>query len=148
MRKNPMVLIFLFAASMIALGQDGSSTPDNKALVAKARSMYVDSETFYMKKERLQSCLLKSPEFKAWNLQITSDKNAADLVVEVKRIVFTNHFTYTVTDRATNIVVMAGKVDSLAGTVYQMIADNIVHTMKEFRGNPLPARQKDSDKQE
>jgi hypothetical protein len=50
---------------------------------------------------------------------------------------FTNHFTYTVTDRATDTIVMAGKVDSLAGTVYGLIADEIVHKMKVFRGDPL-----------
>jgi hypothetical protein len=32
---------------------------------------------------------------------------------------------------------MAGKVDSLAGTVYGLIADEIVHKMKVFRGDPL-----------
>jgi hypothetical protein len=37
---------------------------------------------------------------------------------------------------------MAGKVDSLAGTVYGLIADEIVHKMKEFRGDPLAAQAK------
>jgi hypothetical protein len=36
---------------------------------------------------------------------------------------------------------LAGKVDSLAGTVYGLIADEIVHKMKVLRGNPLPAQQ-------
>jgi hypothetical protein len=58
----------------------------------------------------------------------------------VKRIPFSNHFTYTVTDRRTETIVMAGKVDSLAGTVYGLIADEIVHKMKGFRGDPLTAQ--------
>jgi hypothetical protein len=136
------VLFVLLAVSITASAQDASSVPSNRDLVARAKSVYVDSETFYMKRERLESCLLKSPEFKAWNLQITNNKEAADLWVEVKRIPFTNHFTYTVTDRGTEIILMAGKVDSLGGTVYQMISDNIIHTMKEFRGDPLPHEDK------
>jgi hypothetical protein len=42
-----------------------------------------------------------------------------------------------VTDRVTETVVMAGQVDSLAGTVHGLIADEIVHKMKVFRGDPL-----------
>jgi hypothetical protein len=75
-------------------------------------------------------------------MQITNRKNLADLLVQVKRVPFSNHFNYTVTDRQTQTVVMAGKVDSLAGTVYGLIADEIVHKMKEFRGDPLAAQAK------
>jgi hypothetical protein len=142
MHKNQILTCVLFAISLAALAQEASSIPTNKELAARAKSVYVDSETFYMKRERLEGCLLKSDEFKAWNLQITNNKNAADLWVEVKRIPFTNHFTYTVTDRNTEIIIMAGKVDSLGGTVYQMISDRIIHTMKEFRGDPLPQQEK------
>lgn len=51
----------------------------------------------------------------------------------VKRVPFSNHFNYTVTDRRAKTIVMAGKVDSLAGTVYGLIADEIVHKMKVYR---------------
>ncbi|HZU34158.1 MAG TPA: hypothetical protein VFB79_23820, partial [Candidatus Angelobacter sp.] len=101
--------------------------------------LYVDSDTFYMKREQLQSSLLGRDEFKAWDLQIIERKDLADLIVNVKRVPFSNHFIYTVTDRETTTVVMAGKVDSLAGTVYGLIADEIVHKMKDFRGSPLAA---------
>ncbi len=77
--------------------------------------------------------MLGRKEFKAWDLQITADARRADLWVRVRRVPFTNHFTYTVTDRETETVVMAGKVDSLAGTVYGLIADEIVHKMKVYR---------------
>jgi hypothetical protein len=115
--------------------------PTNKELVSRARSVYVESKTFYMKHEHLESSLLGRAEFKAWEMQITNRKNLADLLVQVKRVPFSNHFNYTVTDRQTQTVVMAGKVDSLAGTVYGLIADEIVHKMKEFRGDPLAKTQ-------
>ena len=67
--------------------------------------------------------------------------NLADLVVHVNRIPFSNHFTYTVTDRETATIVMAGKVDSLAGTVYGQIAKEIVEKMVRLRGNPLHPQQ-------
>ena len=93
-----------------------------------------------MKREALQSSLLGRAEFKAWEMQITQKKQLADLWIEVRRVPFSNHFSYTVTDRGTETIVMAGKVDSLAGTVYGLIADEIVHKMKVFRGSPVPGQ--------
>ena len=141
---------FLFLAlvliSSAGFAQDSSRLPDNKELVAKARSLYVDSDTFYMKPEALRSSLLGRAEFKAWDLQITGKRDLADLVVRVHRIPFSNHFTYSVTDRDTATIVMAGKVDSLAGTVYGQIAKEIVEKMVRLRGNPLPHDLKSNDK--
>ena len=138
--KRLFFLTLISLISSVSFAQHGSRLPDNRELVTKAHSFYVDSDTFYMKPEALQSSLLGRPEFKAWDLQITGRRDLADLVIRVHRIPFSNHFTYTVTDRETETVVMAGKVDSLAGTVYGLIADEIVHKMKVLRGDPLPAQ--------
>jgi hypothetical protein len=140
-RKTFFVIICTITA--MGLAQTKPHIPDNKELVARARSLYVESDTFYMKRENLESSLLGRAEFKAWDLQITANPRRADMWVRVRRVPFTNHFTYTVTDRETETIVMAGKVDSLAGTVYGLIADEIVHKMKVYRGDPLaqPAQQ-------
>jgi len=138
--KRLLFLALISLISSVSFAQQGSRLPDNKELVTKAHSFYVDSDTFYMKPEALQSSLLGRAEFKAWDLQITGRKDLADLVIRVHRIPFSNHFTYTVTDHDTATIVMAGKVDSLAGTVYGLIADEIVHKMKVLRGDPLPAQ--------
>jgi hypothetical protein len=80
--------------------------------------------------------LLGRPEFKAWDLQVSGNEERADMLIVVKRIPFTNHFTYTVTDRSTDTIVMAGAIDSLGGTVYGLIADEIVQKMKAIREEP------------
>ena len=110
--------------------------PNNKELVAKAKSFYVYSDTFFMKREQLESSLLGRPEFKTWDLQVSGNEERADMIIVVKRIPFTNHFTYTVTARPTDTIVMAGAVDSLGGTVYGLIADEIVQKMKTLRDEP------------
>jgi hypothetical protein len=138
--KRLFFLTLISIISSVSFAQQGSRLPDNKELVTKAHSFYVDSDTFYMKPEALQSSLLGRAEFKAWDLQITGRRDLADLVIRVHRIPFSNHFTYTVTDRDTATIVMAGKVDSMAGTVYGLIADEIVHKMKVLRGESLPAK--------
>ena len=137
-KKTASFLIVLLAAALVFAQQD--TIPDNRQLVARAKTIYVESDTFYMKRENLESSLLGRPEFKAWDLQITGRKNLADLLIKVKRIPFSNHFNYTVRDRQTDTIVMAGKVDSLAGTVYGLIADEIVHKMKVLRGTPIPGQ--------
>jgi len=140
-RKSTVFLFIVFLliafAATTAVGQSKKRLPSNQELVSRAKSVYVDSDTFYMKRENLESSLLGREEFKAWELQITGKREFADLVISVRRVPFRNHFIYTVTDTETDTVVMAGKVDSLGGTVYGLIADEIVHKMKVFRGDPL-----------
>jgi hypothetical protein len=138
--KRYLLLSLILAVSAAATAQPGSRLPDNRELVSRARSFYVRSDTFYMKREALESSLLGQKEFKAWNLQITGKEELADMLVRVKRVPFSNHFSYTVTDRATDTIVMAGKVDSLAGTVYGRIAKEIVDKMVVLRGDPIPAQ--------
>ena len=136
MKRLLLFNLFLFV-SATSLAQSSSMLPDNRELVSRARSFYVRSDTFFMKREALESSLLGQAEFKAWDLQITGKEQLADMVVRVKRVPFSNHFSYTVTDRGTSTIVMAGKVDSIAGTVYGLIAREIVDKMVRFRGNPL-----------
>src|SRR6478609_7281588 len=135
--KRLFFLTLMAFISSVGLAQQGSRLPDNRELVTRARSYYVETDTFYMKREALESSLLGQAEFKAWDLQITGKQELADMVVRVKRVPFSNHFSYTVTDRETDTIVMAGKVDSLRGTVYGRVAKEIVEKMARLRGNAL-----------
>jgi hypothetical protein len=143
--KRLLFLTLIAFISSAGLAQQSSRLPDNRELVTKARSYYVETDTFYMKREALESSLLGQKEFKVWDLQVTGRKDLADMIVNVKRVPFSNHFSYTVTDRDTETIVMAGKVDSLAGTVYGRIAKEIVDKMKVLRGDPL---QPESDRKQ
>lgn len=134
---KPILFLALLIVSAAGLLAQSSRLPDNKELVSKAHSFYVVSDTFYMKREALESSLLGQKEFKAWDLQITGREEFADMIVRVKRVPFSNHFSYTVTDHDTSTIVMAGKVDSLAGTVYGLIAKEIVDKMVRLRGDPV-----------
>jgi hypothetical protein len=136
--KRFLFLTLFLVISSAGFAQQNPQLPHNKELVSRARSFYVQSDTFYMKREALESSLLGQAEFKAWDLQITGNEALADMLIRVKRVPFSNHFSYTVTDRGTDTIVMAGKVDSLAGTVYGQIAKEIVEKMVRLRGDPLP----------
>ena len=138
--KRLLFITFIALISSVGFAQQSSRLPDNRELVTKARSFYVETDTFYLKREALERSLLGQAEFKAWNLQITGKETLADMIVRVKRVPFSNHFSYTVTDRETDTIVMAGKVDSLRGTVYGRIAKEMVEKMVALRGSPLPAK--------
>src|SRR5258708_31763144 len=135
LKKTILLLICAATVAGLAQGQQ-PGLPSNKELAAKAKSLYIDSDTFYMKREQLQSSLLGRAEFKAWDLQITGRGDLADLLVHVKRIPFSNHFTYTVTDRRTETIIMAGQEDSLSGTIYCPNGDENGLNKKEFRREP------------
>jgi hypothetical protein len=146
--KRFLYLAFVLVISSAGFAQRSTRLPDNrlpdnKELVSRARSFFVQTDTFYMKREALESSLLGQAEFKAWDLQITGRQDLADMLVRVKRVPFSNHFSYTVTDRGTDTIVMAGKVDSLRGTVYGRIAKEIVEKMARLRGNPLSSPKPD-----
>jgi len=143
--KRYLFFTLFLAFSAVAIAQQNPQLPHNKELVSRARSFYVQSDTFYMKREALESSLLGQKEFKAWDLQITGNEALADMLIRVKRVPFSNHFSYTVTDRATDTIVMAGKVDSLARTVYGRIAKEIVDKMVALRGNPIPAQKPEQE---
>ncbi|HLJ89182.1 MAG TPA: hypothetical protein VKZ53_20355 [Candidatus Angelobacter sp.] len=148
LKKIRVILLFAVVGTALAHAQSArniqptanqSPIPDNRELMLRAKSFYVHSDTFFMKREELESSLLGRKEFKDWDLQITNKMQQADLLVRVRRIPFTNHFTYTVTDRLTETIALAGTVDSLAGTVHGLIADEIIHKMKVMRATPPAA---------
>ena len=130
---NRTIFLLLMAASVLSFSQSKPGIPDNREIISRARSFYIESDTIFMKREQLESSLLGQPDFKAWNLQVTNRKNLADLWVEVKRIPLTGVFMYTVTDRATETVVMSGEVHQLEGFVHASVAREIMEKMKQLR---------------
>ena len=53
------------------LGPAGLAAAGQQRTGDKSRSYYVETDTFYMKREALESSLLGQKEFKAWDLQVT-----------------------------------------------------------------------------
>jgi hypothetical protein len=51
--KRFLFLTLISFISSVSFAQQGSRLPDNKELVSKARSFYVETDTFYMKREAL-----------------------------------------------------------------------------------------------
>lgn len=136
-----LIFFLLLTLSVTGFAQSGPRIPGTKELITNARSYYIASDTTFMKREQLESALLGHAEFKAWDLQITNRRDLADMIIYVKRLPFTGIFTYTVTDRETQTVVMSGEVHQVEGLIHASVAREIVDKMKKYRGDPLAAPQ-------
>jgi hypothetical protein len=141
-RRNFMLrkaCIIVFCAALTAMGQTTPNDTSNRTLLAKARKIFVESHTHFVKKEEVEKGLLKRKELEEWGIQVTSNRLDADLVLTLKRAAFQNNFPYTLTDRATGTVVFGGEVNSLGGTVPGKIAAALAKKIKELRtAKPAP----------
>ncbi|HEX7959480.1 MAG TPA: hypothetical protein VF493_06155 [Terriglobales bacterium] len=131
------ILLGVLAAVSVAWSQDNPA-PSTKELLSRDKVFFVESGTFYVKKEEIEKGLLKRKEFEKWGLQVSQLRNEADLILLVKRAPFQNNFPYTVTDRRTGIVVLGGEVNSLGGTVPGKIAGQIVDKLKKVYEPKIP----------
>ena len=109
-----------------------------RALLARARTVYVASDTSYFEEVQLQNELRKRDEFDAWQLVILDGyerRNTADLIVVIDRPLFTFTFTYKLTDRATGIVLAAGKVTAFDGNAAApKLASRVIEELRRARG--------------
>lgn len=109
-----------------------------KALLGRARILYIDSSTDYFEAVQLQNALRKRSEVDAWQLAMVDGwdkRNVADIVIEIDRPLFTFTFTYKVTNRENGILLAAGKVNAFDGNAAApMLADRIVEEIRKARG--------------
>ena len=97
-----------------------------------AKSIYVTSSSLLVGSSVVEDKLQKRPEFSQLGLVITRDLDSADLILQLDHDVFTK-YVYTVTDRRTAILVAAGKLSSLGGTVAGKVAKRFLEQVQEAR---------------
>lgn len=109
------------------------SERDATAILGSARTIYIWSRTVFVKQEVIESALLKRDDYRQSGLLITKDRDAADLVLTVRRANFTTEYPYDVVDQRTRLVVAGGKVNSLFGTAAGKIANGFMKQIKKAR---------------
>ena len=115
-----------------------------KALLSRARVVFIRSDTSFFDSVQLQNALRKREEFDTWQLAIIdgwSKQDIADIVIEVDRPLFTYDFTYKITDRRNDIILAIGKVTAFDGNIAApMLAKRIIKDMKAARGEDKPKK--------
>src|ERR1700752_1569652 len=109
-----------------------------KALLRRARIVYVYSNTSFFESIQLQNALRKRDEFDTWQMAIVDGydkRNVADVVIEIDRPLFTYTFTYQITNSRNGIVLATGKVTAFDGNDAALkLAQRIFEEMKVARG--------------
>lgn len=113
----------------------------NDDLLIRGKTIFVVSNSFFVKKEQLERGLLNRKELGDWGIHVVNSPQQADLVLSVRRAPFQNNFPFTFTDRVSGIVVMGGTVNSLFGTVPGKIAGRLADRLTEVLKAQQPKKQ-------
>lgn len=109
-----------------------------KALLSRARVVYIYSETDFFEEVQLQNALRKHTEFDAWQMAIVDGWNKrdnADITIYIDRPLFTYTFTYQIIERSNGIVLATGKVTAFDGnSAAPKLAQRIIDEIKAARG--------------
>lgn len=105
----------------------------NNELLLRGKTIYVETDSFFVKKEQLERGLVNRKELGEWGIHVVNSPFQADLVLKVRRAPFQNNFPFTFTDRVSGIVVMGGTVNSLFGTVPGKIAARLAEKLQEIK---------------
>src|SRR5215472_3165850 len=108
-----------------------ASELSNNELLARSRSIFVISDSVFVKKADMEKYLLRQKELEEYRLHVVQSKQDADLILQIKRIPFTNNFPYSFTDRVSSIVLMQGEIDALPSKVPAQIAAALAEKLKE-----------------
>lgn len=119
-----------------------SADPEQILRNAKIFWIYTNSELISSK--MMENALQKMPEFKKWKLVIVDSKrDLADIWINVEHQLFTFDYSFTLTDRRTNVILASGKVTVWDGeTASKKFAKIIVAKLKPFRETPNTADKK------
>src|SRR5258708_18714197 len=132
MRKIFSVCYIAAMFVLLAAAQDTPRAATNGEILAKGKVFFVKSGTYFVKKEELEKGLLKNEDLDRLGVQVTGNENEADFVLHVKRAAFQNNFPYTVTDRSTGRIIMAGEAHSPVGTVPAKNAADTASKLKQI----------------
>lgn len=97
------------------------------AQAAEGKSVYVHSDTVYLKDEQLHAALAAMPAWQSAGLRLAADRASADLMVDVKRPFLTFDWNWTVRDTRSSALLASGKVTAADGPTAAMpLAQHIV----------------------
>jgi mono/diheme cytochrome c family protein len=106
---------FVQAAPAPRTSVGGSVQNESSDLLRAARTVFVMSNTVYLRPESLENALRGRADFQSLDIAIVKERQAADLVIDLNRPLFTFDFTYSVTHRQNSRLVASGKVTAFDG---------------------------------
>jgi hypothetical protein len=113
---------------------------DTGKIIKAARTLYIRSKTSFLTVDTLDRALALQKDWPKLGVVIVTDPRVADLFIEIDRPIFTYVHTFVITDKRTSIVLGAGKVTAIDGTVASGgLAKEIVKILSSARPGPPDA---------
>lgn len=117
---------------------------DPRALLSNVRTLFISSDTKFFEEVQLQNALGKRDEMRAWQIGIIdggTNREKADIFIEIDRPLFTYTFTYEMLDRKTGLVLGTGKVTAIDGNAAApLLAAKIIEEIKKAKASANPKR--------
>jgi hypothetical protein len=137
-QQRPLAVIEGYQSDELTLAVSESGAPpakpDPPELIRAAMTIYVRSNTIFLKPKLLEDELLKQPEFQALGLKIVTDVKDADLVVDVTLPFLSWMWTYVVTHQASKTQLANGKLREItAGLASPKLAKDMAARMQTLR---------------
>jgi mono/diheme cytochrome c family protein len=125
---------FVQAAPAPRTSGGGSVRNESSDLLRSARTVFVMSNTVYLRPESLENALRGRADFQSLDIAIVKDRKAADLLIDLNRPLFTFDFTYSVTHRPSSRLITSGKVTAFDGNgAAPKIAKELVKQIQSAR---------------
>lgn len=120
-RDTPLLHVEPFDDGLTRRARRAESSKDPVEMLRSARYIYVRSLSALVTAEDIENKLRKHGDFQRYGMLITRMEADADLILEVRRSVFTK-FVFTAVEPSTLILAASGKLSSLGGTVDAKVA--------------------------
>ena len=122
------------AEAVSQTGATAATSTDPKQILKNAKTIYIHSKTPFLTSDTLDHALRQQQGWLDLGLSIVADPHAADLLIEIDRVIFTNIHTFVLSDRKTSIVLGTGKVPAFNGIIASdPMAKNIVDIISAAR---------------
>lgn len=99
----------------------------------QAKTIFVCARSGFMREVELERAIVQKPEFTKTGLQITRNRNDADLVLEVRRKPFTSQFTISVIDRRRQVLIGSDRSNSIGGHIEPKLANDFIKMLRANR---------------
>jgi hypothetical protein len=115
--------------------------PDD--LLVRDRTIYIDTETFFIPLDVMQKALMNQKDWKKVHVKIVGDPKVADMKLKIDRVVFTHIHTFVLSDERSSIVLGAGQVRALDGIIASGdLANQVLKTLLETRRQTALAKER------
>jgi hypothetical protein len=123
----------------VAVTDGTGGKPRPAEIILTAKTIFIESQTIYMRAKMLEDELAKSPEFKSLGLQFVKSKSEADLVVELTLPFLSWTWTFNVKSQSGNLLFASGKIrEPLPSTASPRLAQALIARIQALRSGGQP----------